>query len=152
MQIDSIDRKLLDLLQNQGRLTHAELAQRIGLSASACTRRMQRLEAEGVVDGYVARLNGALIGRPTTVFIEVTLSSQGSSALDAFERAVAACSDVLECHLMSGDFDYLLRVAVADLQDYERVHRQHIAACPHVARVRTAFAMRAVVAPRGYPL
>lgn len=150
--IDALDRKLLALLQADGRLTHAQLGQQIGLSASACTRRLQRLEEAGVVEGYFARLNGAAIGRPTTVFIEVTLSSQGSSALDAFERAVAACPDVLECHLMSGDFDYLLRVAVADMRDYERLHREHIAAFPHVARVRTAFAMRAVVAARGYPL
>jgi Lrp/AsnC family transcriptional regulator, leucine-responsive regulatory protein len=150
--IDALDRKLLALLQADGRLTHAQLGQQIGLSASACTRRLQRLEEAGVVEGYFARLHGAAIGRPTTVFIEVTLSSQGSSALDAFERAVAACPDVLECHLMSGDFDYLLRVAVADMRDYERLHREHIAAFPHVARVRTAFAMRAVVAARGYPL
>ena len=143
MNLDQIDRKLLLLLQTDGRLSHADLA---------CTRRLQRLEAEGVIAGYFARLNGEAIGRPTTVFIEVTLVGQGSGALDAFERAVAACPDVLECHLMSGDFDYLLRVAVADMRDYERVHRQHIAAFPHVARVRTAFAMRAVVAPRGYPL
>jgi Lrp/AsnC family transcriptional regulator, leucine-responsive regulatory protein len=152
MVIDALDRKLLALLQADGRLTHAQLGQQVGLSASACTRRLQRLEDAGVVAGYFARLNGAAIGRPTTVFIEVTLSSQGSSALDAFERAVAACPDVLECHLMSGDFDYLLRVAVADMRDYERLHREHIAAFPHVARVRTAFAMRAVVAARGYPL
>jgi Lrp/AsnC family transcriptional regulator, leucine-responsive regulatory protein len=152
MVIDALDRKLLALLQADGRLTHAQLGQQVGLSASACTRRLQRLEDAGVVAGYFARLNGEAIGRPTTVFIEVTLSSQGSSALDAFERAVAACPDVLECHLMSGDFDYLLRVAVADMRDYERLHREHIAAFPHVARVRTAFAMRAVVAARGYPL
>jgi Lrp/AsnC family transcriptional regulator, leucine-responsive regulatory protein len=152
MNLDSIDRKLLQALQADARLTHADLAQRIGLSASACTRRLQRLEGEGVVAGYRAQLNGQAIGRPTTVFIEVTLASQGSQALDAFERAVAACPDVLECHLMSGDFDYLLRVAVADMRDYERLHREQIAAFPQVARVRTAFAMRAVVASRGYPL
>ena len=86
------------------------------------------------------------------MFVEVTLSNQGHAALDAFERAVAACAQVLECHLMSGDFDYLLRVAVADMADYERLHRQQLAAFPHVARVRTAFAMRAVVPSRGYPL
>jgi DNA-binding Lrp family transcriptional regulator len=152
MDIDKLDRELLRLLQADGRLTNAELAQRIGLSASACFRRLQRLEQSGVIAGYAAQLDGEAIGRPTTVFIEVTLDSQGSAALDAFERAVAACPDVLECHLMSGDFDYLLRVAVADMRDYERVHRHHVAAFPHVARVRTAFAMRAVVPRRGYPL
>ena len=152
MNIDKIDREILRLLQADGRLPNAELAQRVGLSASACFRRLQRLEQDGVVSGYHAALDGEAIGKPTTVFIEVTLSSQGSAALDAFERAVAACDDVLECHLMSGDFDYLLRVAVADMRDYERVHRQRVAAFPHVARIRTAFAMRAVVPRRGFAL
>jgi len=152
MKLDKLDRELLRLLQADGRLTNAELAQRIGLSASAAFRRLQRLEQCGVIAGYSATLDGEAIGKPTTVFIEVTLASQVSTALDAFERAVAACDDVLECHLMSGDFDYLLRVAVADMRDYERVHRQRVAAFPHVARIRTAFAMRAVVARRGYAL
>lgn len=152
MNLDKLDRDLLRALQADGRLSNAELAQRIGLSPSACFRRLQRLEAQGVIAGYAAELDGEAIGKPTTVFIEVTLASQVSTALDAFERAVAACDDVLECHLMSGDFDYLLRVAVADMRDYERVHRQRIAAFPHVARIRTAFAMRAVVPRRGYAL
>lgn len=152
MNIDKIDRDILRLLQADGRLPNAELALRVGLSASACFRRLQRLEQDRVISGYHATLDGDAIGKPTTVFIEVTLSSQGSAALDAFERAVAACDDVLECHLMSGDFDYLLRVAVADMRDYERVHRQRVAAFPHVARIRTAFAMRAVVPRRGFAL
>lgn len=152
MNIDKIDREILRLLQSDGRLPNAELAQKVGLSASACFRRLQRLEQERVISGYSAVLDGDAIGKPTTVFIEVTLSSQGSAVLDAFERAVAACDDVLECHLMSGDFDYLLRVAVADMRDYERVHRQRVAAFPHVARIRTAFAMRAVVPRRGFAL
>ena len=152
MNIDKIDREILRLLQADGRLPNAELAQKVGLSASACFRRLQRLEQERVISGYSATLDGDAIGKPTTVFIEVTLSSQGSAVLDAFERAVAACDDVLECHLMSGDFDYLLRVAVADMRDYERVHRQRVAAFPHVARIRTAFAMRAVVPRRGFAL
>jgi Lrp/AsnC family transcriptional regulator, leucine-responsive regulatory protein len=151
-ELDRIDREILRLLQNDGRLSNALLAETVSLSPSACLRRLQRLESSGVIEGYSARISGAAIGRPATVFIEVTLNSQGSPALDAFERAVAACEQVLECHLMSGDFDYLLRVAVADMADYERLHRQQLAAFPHVARVRTAFAMRAVVPSRGVPL
>ena len=150
--LDRIDRAILRLLQDDGRLSNAQLAERVSLSPSACLRRLQRLEEGGVIQGYRANLNAEAIGRPTTVFIEVTLTNQGTAALDAFERAVAACPDVLECHLMSGDFDYLLRVAVAGLADYERLHRQQLAALPHVARVRTAFAMRAVVPSRGFPL
>ena len=149
-RLDKLDRDILRLLQADGRLSNADLAQQVGLSASACFRRVQRLEADGVIEGYIAVLDGEAIGRPTTVFIEVTLDSQGGAALDAFERAVQACPDILECHLMSGDADYLLRVAVADTRDYERVHRQHVAAFPHVARIRTAFALRPVVARRGY--
>jgi Lrp/AsnC family transcriptional regulator, leucine-responsive regulatory protein len=150
--LERIDREILRLLQSDGRLSNAQLAEAVALSPSACLRRLQRLEGSGVIEGYAARLNGAAIGRGSTVFVEVTLSNQGHAALDAFERAVAACAQVLECHLMSGDFDYLLRVAVADMADYERLHRQQLAAFPHVARVRTAFAMRAVVPSRGYPL
>jgi len=152
LDLDRIDREILRLLQLDGRLSNAQLAEQVALSPSACLRRMQRLQDSGVIEGYTARLNGAAIGRASTVFIEVTLNSQGSAALDAFERAVAACPQVLECHLMSGDFDYLLRVAVADMADYERLHRQQLAAFPHVARVRTAFAMRAVVPSRGHAL
>ena len=149
VQLDRYDRQILELLQQDGRISNQELADRIALSPSACLRRLQRLERSGVIRAYTAVLDGEALGRGSTVFIEVTLTGQSGAVLDAFERAVAACPDVLECHLMSGDFDYLLRVAVADMRDYERVHRQHVAAFPHVARVRTAFAMRAVVPLRG---
>lgn len=152
MNLDKVDRELLRALQADARQSNTDLAQRVGLSPSACLRRLQRLEQSGVIAGYTVQLAGAAVGRPSTVFIEVTLTGQSGAALDAFERAVAACPDILECHLMSGDFDYLLRVAVADMADYERIHRQHVAAFPHVARVRTAFAMRAVVPLRGLPV
>jgi Lrp/AsnC family transcriptional regulator, leucine-responsive regulatory protein len=150
MTFDKIDRDILRALQQDGRLPNSELAERVGLSQSACFRRLQRLEDAGVIEGYTAVLSARAIGRPTTVFIEVTLASQRDSALDDFERAVRACPDILECQLMSGDADYLLRVAVADTQDYERVHRNHIAAFPHVARIRSMFALRTVHQRRGY--
>lgn len=152
MKIDKTDRLILTLLQAEGRLPNADLAERVHLSPSACLRRLQRLEEDGVIEGYSAILNPHAIERPTTVFIEITLNSQRDAALDAFERAVQACPDILECHLMSGDADYLLRVAVANTEDYERVHRKHLAAFPHVARIRSMFALRAVMKPRGYPL
>lgn len=143
---------MLSVLQAEGRITNAELAERVHLSASACPRRLQRLESSGVIAGYAARLDPRAVGKPTTVFIEITLNSQRDAALDAFERAVAACPDILECHLMSGDADYLLRVAVADTEDYERVHRKHLAAFPHVARIRSMFALRAVLQRAGLTL
>lgn len=145
MELDRVDRQMLAVLQAEGRITNAELAERVHLSPSACLRRLQRLETSGVIEGYAARLNTRAVGKPTTVFIEITLNSQRDAALDAFERAVAACPDILECHLMSGDADYLLRVAVADTEDYERVHRKHLAAFPHVARIRSMFALRPVL-------
>ena len=142
--IDRIDHKLLALLQADGRISNTDLAQKVGLSQSACLRRVQRLERGGLIEGYGARLNPAALGKGETVFIEITLASQSEAALDAFERAAAASPDILECHLMAGDYDYLLRVAVADTADYERLHRKQLAAFPHVARIRTHFALRRV--------
>ncbi len=147
--LDKIDRRLLALLQADGRLSNADLAQQVGLSPSACLRRVQRLEREGVIEGYGAVLNAAALGRPETVFIEITLHSQSEAALDAFERAAAASPDILECHLMAGDYDYLLRVAVSGTADYERLHRQQLAAFPHVARIRSHFALRRVLRKPG---
>jgi Lrp/AsnC family leucine-responsive transcriptional regulator len=143
-ELDRIDRQLLALLQRDGRITNTDLAQRVSLSQSACLRRVQRLEKLGVVEGYGARLNAAALGKGETVFIEITLTSQSEAVLDAFERAAAASPDILECHLMAGDYDYLLRVAVRDTADYERLHRKQLAAFPHVARIRTHFALRQV--------
>lgn len=148
--LDRIDRRLLQLLQRDGRITNTELAEQVGLSQSACLRRVQRLEREGVIEGYGAVLNAAAVGRATTVFIEISLNSQSEAALDAFERAASASPDILECHLMAGDYDYLLRVAVADSADYERLHRQQLAAFPHVARIRSHFALRRVTRKVGF--
>jgi DNA-binding Lrp family transcriptional regulator len=143
-KLDRIDRRLLALLQADGRVTNTELAREVGLSQSACLRRVQGLEKAGVIEGYGALLNHAALGKAETVFIEITLASQSEQALDAFERAAAASPDILECHLMAGDYDYLLRVAVADAADYERLHRKQLAAFPHVARIRTHFSLRRV--------
>jgi Lrp/AsnC family transcriptional regulator, leucine-responsive regulatory protein len=143
-ELDRLDRELLSHLQADGRVTNTELADRLGLSQSATLRRVQRLEAAGVIEGYGARLSAAALGKAETVFIEITLSRQSESALDAFERAVAASSDILECHLMAGDYDYLLRVAVRDSADYERLHRKQLTTLPGVARIRSHFALRQV--------
>jgi len=151
MELDRIDRQILELLQNDGRLTNAALAERVHLSASACLRRVQRLEREGVIAGYAARLEPALLGRGTSVFVEVSLNSQREEALEAFERAVRDCPDIAECHLMSGGSDYLLHVAVADTQDYERIHKQTLSRLPHVARIRSSFSLRRVCR-RGPPV
>ena len=100
IQLDSIDRKIIGVLQNDGRTSNADLAENINLSASACHRRVQRLHSTGIIKNYVALLNSRLVGLPTTVFVEITLSGQEDEVLDAFERQVQLIPDVLECHLM----------------------------------------------------
>lgn len=144
IELDKTDRNILRLLQADGRMTNAELAQRINLSPSACLRRVQRLEEAGVVSGYVALVNQEAVGRPASIFVEVTLSSQSEESLAAFERAVSVCPDIMECYLMSGDSDYLIRVVAADTQDFERIHKQHLTRLPAVARIRSSFALRAI--------
>lgn len=143
-RLDDTDRRLLSVLQRQGRITNAELAEEANLSASACHRRVQRLKAEGYVDGYVALLNPRRLGRPTIVFVEITLQGQAEDLLDAFEREVALIPDVMECHLMAGAADYLLKVVAADAEDFARIHRRHLSRLPGVAQMQSSFALRTV--------
>ena len=152
MDLDRIDRQILSLLQADGRLTNAALAEQVHLSPSACLRRVQRLERDGVVRGYVAVLNAGAIGRGTSVFVEISLNTQREDALDAFENAVRDCAEVTECYLMSGGSDYLLRVAVENTQDYERIHKMHLSRFPHVAKIHSSFALRTVCERRAIPL
>ncbi len=142
--LDATDRTIIAALQDDGRLTNAALAERVHLSPSACLRRIRRLEDEGVIAGYVALLDRDTIGFGTTVFVEISLTGQQEELLDAFEAAVAAVPEVMSCHLMAGNADYLLKVFVSDVADYERIHRNHVARLPGVAQVRSSFALRAV--------
>ena len=143
--LDPTDTKILDLLRVDGRATHAALAEHVHLSPSACLRRVRRLETDGVISGYRAVIDRTLTGLGTTVFVEISLTSQEERHLDEFEAAVMAVPEVLSCHLMAGDADYLLQVAAADVADYERVHRTEVARLPHVAKLRSSFALRRVV-------
>jgi Lrp/AsnC family leucine-responsive transcriptional regulator len=144
MDLDHIDRRILEVLQKSGRMSNAELADVVNLSASACHRRVQRLEKDGYIRDYVALLDGRKMGRPTTVFVEITLSGQADEVLDAFEKAVARVPDVLECHLMAGSADYLLKVLAGDTEDFARIHRRYLAALPGVAQLQSSFALRTV--------
>lgn len=146
MDIDATDRAILDILQAEARITNIDLADRVALSASACLRRVRALEEAGIIAGYVALVDPATVGKPTTVFVEISLSAQHEELLDAFEAAIAEVPDVTECHLMAGEADYLVKVRCADVADYERIHRQHLAVLPGVARLRTSFALRTVSA------
>ncbi len=151
-ELDATDRRILMVLQKQGRMTNAELSERVNLSPSACHRRVQRLEAEGYIADYVALLDARKLGRPTTVFVEITLSGQADEVLDAFEREVKRVPDILECHLMAGTADYLLKVVAQDTEDFARIHRQYLARLPGVAQMHSSFALRTVFKTTALPV
>jgi len=144
MELDAIDRRILDLLQNDGRISNADLAENIHLSPSACLRRVKRLEESGIIESYAMLLNPAKIGRKSTIFVEISLNSQSETSLEAFETAVAECADVMDCYLMSGDYDYLLRISAAHAEDYEQIHKNQLSRLPGVSSIRSSFALRAV--------
>ena len=152
MKIDEIDRGILNTLQKNGRMSNADLAEKINLSASACHRRVQRLESDGIICDYVALLDARAVDRRTTVFVEISLSGQADETLAAFEREVSLIPDVLECHLMAGTADYLLKVAAADTDDFARIHRKYLATLPGVAQLQSSFALRTVFKTTALPL
>ena len=144
-KIDDINARILRELRRDGRISNLILAERVGLSPSACLRRVQRLEEEGYIAGYVALLDARRMGRMTTVFVEITLQSQAEDLLDAFEREVAKVPDLLECHLMAGTADYLLKLMAEDTEDFARIHRQFLSRLPGVRQMQSSFALRTVV-------
>ena len=137
-QLDRVDRTILHLLQVDGRLSNARLAAQVNLSESACSRRVAALEQRGYLQDYVGLVDQAMAGYPDNVFVRITLHSQQQADLAAFEAEAAQLPEVMECYLMSGDADYLLRVIVADARDYERVHSQFLTRLPGVARVHSS--------------
>ncbi len=150
--LDETDRRILSVLQKHGRISNAELSERINLSPSACHRRVQQLEARGYIRDYVALLDPRLVGRPTTVFVEITLSAQADEVLESFEREVAKIPDVLECHLMAGTADYLLKVVAFDTEHFARIHRRYLARLPGVAQMHSSFALRTVFKTTALPV
>lgn len=151
-QIDAIDRRLLRVLQQDSRRSVQQLGEVVGLSASACHRRLKALEEGGLVRGYQAVLDAERLGFSMQFFIEVGLASQSEPALDAFEAAVKDIPEVLECHLMAGQSDYILRVVCRDHEDFERLHRRLLARLPGVARIHSNMSIRTVKARAGLPL
>jgi DNA-binding Lrp family transcriptional regulator len=150
-KLDDADRRILRILQKRGRISNADLAQEANVSSSACHRRVQRLEAEGVIRDYVALLNPAHLNRRSTLFVEVTLSSQSDDVLEAFERAVQLVPDVLECHLMAGAADYVLKVVAADPDHFAQIHRR-LVRLPGVTKMQSSFALRTVFKTTSLPL
>lgn len=152
MNLDEIDRRILKALQRNGRMSNSDLSEKVHLSPSACHRRVQRLETEGYIRGYVALLDARKMGVPTTVFVEITLQGQADEVLDAFEKAVARIPAVLECHLMAGSADYLLKVVAENTEDFARIHRQFLARLPGVGQMQSSFALRTVSNTTALPI
>ena len=152
VEIDATDKVILNALGVDARMSNVDLAERVHLSPSACLRRVRRLEEMGVIDHYAVVIDPAKVGLATSVFVEISLTGQREEVLDAFEAAVVEVPGVMSCHLMAGDADYLVRVACADVEDYERIHRHHLSRLPGVTRLRSSFALRTVSAKEAYEL
>lgn len=142
--MDEIDRRILAVLQDDGRITNVELAERVGLSPSPCLARVRALEKQGFIRGYVALLDPAKLGLTVSVFISVTLEKQVGPSLDRFEAAILSMSEVMECYLMTGDSDYLLRVVVEDVGALQRFIVEKLSKVPGVASIRSSFALKQV--------
>jgi Lrp/AsnC family transcriptional regulator, leucine-responsive regulatory protein len=143
--LDRIDLKILAELMGDARASQLELAEKVGLSATACARRIRQLEEAGIIRGYRADLDATALGLVTTVVVTITLEKQSEDYLAAFEAAIARCPDIVSCHLMSGSDDYHLQVLARDIADFERIHKQQLSRMPGVARIHSSFAMREVV-------
>ncbi|MEX0502733.1 Lrp/AsnC family transcriptional regulator [Alphaproteobacteria bacterium LSUCC0719] len=142
--MDRIDRAILSQLQDNARISNVELANAVGLSPSACLRRVGLLEKSGVIDGYHAQLNATKLGHEVLVLMQITLIGQSAEMLAEFEEAVARTPQVLACFLIAGDSDYILRVAARDVADFGRLHAEYLSALPHVLRMESSFVMREV--------
>ena len=143
--MDRFDEQILLALQDNARISNVQLAERVGLSASACSRRIQALEELGVIAGYRAVLDREQIGLPMTVLVNVSIQTLSRDQMAAFESAVMDIPEVIVCYLVSGSSDYLLRIAARDLPDFERIHTEHLSTLPFVARIESNFALREVV-------
>ena len=143
-KLNETDKRILNQLQANARITNTDLAREVGLSPSPCLRRVRDLEQTGIIDRYVALLNPSAVGLPVSVFVQVTLERQVEKALESFEAAVMKRPEVMECYLMTGDADYLLRVVVASIDDYERFLVTELTTIPGVASIRSSFALKQV--------
>ena len=150
--IDRYDRAILNALQGDGRISNVQLAAAVNLSESACLRRVRALEEAGLIDRYVALINQSAAGLSGDVFVHIGLHREEQSELAAFEEAVRNIPEVMECYLMTGEFDYLLRVVVSDMADYERLHKESLTRLPGVARVNSSVAIRTVQKKTELPL
>jgi DNA-binding Lrp family transcriptional regulator len=150
--MDRFDRLILEALQQDGRISNKQLAKLVHLSESACLRRVRALEEDGMIERYVAMVSQSKAGLPGDVLVHIGLHREEQSELAAFEEAVRNIPEVMECYLMTGEFDYLLRVVVADMADFERIHKEELTRLPGVARVNSSVAIRTVLKRTAIPL
>ena len=150
--MDYFDKKLLSILQTNGRISNVELSEAVNLSESACLRRVKSLEERGFIDKYVALLDQKRVGLTDTVFVHIVLKREEKSELLAFEEAVKEIPEILECYLMTGEFDYLLHLVVANMADFERLHNESLTQLPGVSRVNSSFAIRTVQKTTALPI
>lgn len=143
--LDDTDRAILRQLRADGRMSNAALAEAVGLSPSACLRRLRLLEHRGVIRGYTAIIEEAAPREGVVVIVQITLERQTDASMQRFETAVRRCPEVRECYLMTGMSDYLLRVEARDAADYERIHKEVLSRLPGVARIQSSFAIRSIV-------
>jgi Lrp/AsnC family transcriptional regulator, leucine-responsive regulatory protein len=149
---DKTDRKILDALQDNARITNIELAQMVGLSPSPCLQRVRRLQESGLISRYVTLLNPLALGLTVSVFIQVSLERQVERALESFEKAIQSRPEVMECYLMTGDADYLLRVVVPDVPSLERFIVNYLSKISGIASIKSSFALKQVKYKTALPL
>ncbi len=150
--LDRIDRSIVELLQQEGRMTNVDLAERVGLTAPPCLRRVRSLEEAGVIRGYHAELDAVKLGYPITVFAMVSLRSQAERDLAAFEEHVASIAEVRECHMLNGEIDFILKIVASDLNAFQRILTTHLTPAPNVASVKTSLTIRTAKALPGIPV
>ena len=151
-QLDAINRRILEHLQDNARISNVDLAARVGISASPCWRRVRELEESGVISNYVTLIDAASVGLMVSVFVNVSLERQVERELDVFQKAVRERPEVMECYLMTGEADFLLRVVVPDLMAYERFLMDHLTRVPGIASIKSSFALKQVKYRTALPL
>lgn len=145
MKLDKIDTSILISLQENARISNVDLANRVGLSPSACSRRVEHLEQSGIIEGYQAVISNQALGQTITSVVHITLDRQSGGDYQAFEDAVSACPYIVTCFLMSGEHDYIIRVNANDMEHFEYIHKNWLSTLPGILRINSSFAMRTVV-------
>ena len=152
MMLDRIDHHILALLQEEGRITNVELAERVGLTAPPCLRRVRALEEAGVIQGYHAALEPSRLGYTITVFAMVSLKSQAEADLTAFEKHVATIPEVRECHMLNGEIDFILKIVATDLRSFQELLTTQLTPAPNVSHVKTSLTIRTAKSLPGIPV